>query len=126
MRLKTLLCLLCCAAFWACGDKMTEEGLREAATAYVAAMEAGDADTLRKYEFPDVDVPLAMSKMKASYSNLRLDSVNATGSEGQVTINATVSMFGARLEVPLQQQWQYADGGWKLVRKLMKFGFDSK
>ena len=105
---------------------MTEEGLREAATAYVAAMETGDADTLRKYEFPDVDVPLAMSKMKASYSNLRLDSVNATGSEGRVTINATVSMFGARLEVSLQQQWQYVDGGWKLVRKPMKFGFDSK
>lgn len=126
MKLKILLSLLCCAILCACGDKMTEEGLREAATAYVTAIEAGDVDTLRKYESPDVDVPQAMTKMKASYSNFRLESVNATESNGQVVIRATVSMFGAQLDVPLRQDWKYEDGHWKLVRKPLKFGFDSK
>lgn len=126
MKLKMLLCLLFCVVLCACGDKMTEEGLREAATSYVAALEAGDADALRRYEFPNVDVPSAMAKMKANYSNFRVESVNATEGEGLVTLRATVSMFGAQLEVPLRQDWKYEDGHWKLVRKPLKFGFDSK
>lgn len=125
MRLRILFCLLCAVTLFACGNDRTEEGLRKAATAYVTALEAGDVDTLRKYELPDADVVGKMQKMRKLYSNIQIVSVNATEDGGEVALNATATMFGTKLEgVPLRQHWKY-DGGWKLIYKPAKFGFDS-
>lgn len=122
---KILLCLLCFGALLACSNDQTEEGLRKAATTYMAALESGDVDTLQKYELPGSDVAGKMQKMRNLYSNFQIESVNATEGEGQVALRATATMFGAKLEgVPLRQHWKY-EGGWKLIHKPVKFGFDN-
>jgi hypothetical protein len=122
---KILLCLLCAVTLLACGNDRTEEGLRKAATAYVAALEAGDVDTLRKYELSDTNTAVRMQKMRALYSDIRIESVNATEDEGEVALRATATMMGIKLEdVPLRQIWKY-DGGWKLIYRPARFGFDA-
>ena len=70
-----------------------DNGLLQSATEYLAAVEAGDVETFRKYEISDVDAVSAIKKMKTAYSDFQIEAVNATDGEGLVYVKAKAKMF---------------------------------